>query len=80
MVAEFLDEEIDEAAAVFAFLGGHFGEDGGGGGIFIAHAVDEIGVDTAVFLLGADGEGEDFAFGEFVEIAHGDLRGLLVSL
>ena len=71
MLAEFLLVELDQPAAMLAFLAGHFGEHVGAGRIVLAQALGDVGVDTAVLFLIGDRQGEDFAFGEIGEIAHG---------
>ena len=70
VVAEFGDEHVDQLSAVFVFLGGHLFEYFGAGGIVHAQAFGVIGVDSSVFLLVADGQREQFAFGEIGEFAH----------
>ena len=58
----------------------HVGEDLGGVGEVGPQALGEVGVDAAVLFLVADGESEDFAFGEFIQCAHdGDMRQVAVS-
>ena len=63
-------KQLHEPAPVAGLLVAHAFEDGGGGGVVFAQAVDEIGVDALVFLFQGDGQGEDFALGEAVECAH----------
>ena len=71
MLAEFLPVEVDQAAAVLAFLGRHLGEHLGAGRVVGAQPLGEVGVDAAVLLLVADRQGEDVAFAEVGEPAHG---------
>jgi hypothetical protein len=70
MVAEFFLEQVDQAAAVLALFGGHIEEHLGRPWKIRVQALGDIHIDPAVFLLGADREGEDFTFTEFGEIAH----------
>ena len=70
MLAEFRDEQVDQPAAVLVLLGRHFDEHLGGGGIVLAQALGEVGVDAPVLLLVGDRQGEHFALGKIVEIAH----------
>ena len=70
VLAELRDEEIDEAPAVLVLLGRHVREDLGAGGIVLAQAVGEVGVDAPVLLLVGDRQREHLALGEVVEIAH----------
>jgi len=42
----------------------------GGCGIIFAQAIGEIAVNAFVFFFQSDGEGQDFTFGQAVEIAH----------
>ena len=56
---------------MIAFLVGHFGEHLGAAGIVLAQALGDVGVDAVVLFLVGDGQGEDFAFGQIGEIAHG---------
>ena len=70
VLAELRDEEIDEPAAVLVLFRRHFDEHLGGGGIVLAQAVGEVGVDAPVLFLVGDRQGEHFALGKIVEIAH----------
>ena len=70
MLAELRDEEVDEAAAVLVLLRRHVDEDLGGGGIVLAQALGEVGVDAPVLFLVGDRQREHLALGEVVEIAH----------
>ena len=54
-----------------AFLGGHLGEHLGAAGIFRSEAFRDVEVDATVLFLIGDRKGEDFAFGQVGEIAHG---------
>ena len=62
--------EVDQAAAVLVLLGRHVGEHLRAGGIVLAQAVGEVGVDAPVLLLVGDRQRENLALGEVVEIAH----------
>ena len=74
VVAEFRHEEIDEPAPMRVLLGRHLVEHFGGRRVIVVQAVGEIGENARVLLLVADGEGQDLALGEIVEIAHGVSR------
>ena len=71
--AEFLPVEVDQAAPVVIFLGRHVVEDLGAFGVIGAQAFGEVGVDPAVLLLGADGQGEHFFFGKVIDRSHGPI-------
>ncbi len=70
MGAETFGVGVDQAAAMLVLLPRHVGEDVGGVGEIVAQAVGEVGVDAAILLLAADGEGEDFSFGQTIETPH----------
>ena len=63
VLAKLRDEKVDELAAVFVLLAGHFVEHFGAGRVVLEQTVGEVGVDAAVLLLVADGEGQHFALG-----------------
>ena len=69
--AEPLREHVDQLAAVLVLLGRHVGEHLGAAGVFLPQVMGEVGVNTAVLLLAGDGKGEQVAFGQFREVAHG---------
>ena len=69
--AELLLVQLDQAAAVLALLRAHLAEHIGGGGIVVAQALGDVGVDAAVLFLVGDRQGEDFAFGQLGEVSHG---------
>ena len=75
VVAEFRHEEIDQPAPVTVLLRRHLVEHFGACRIIVVQTIGEIGEDARVLLLVADGEGEDFAFGQIVELAHEPLPG-----
>ena len=68
--AESFGVGVDQQAPVLVLLMRHVGEDVGGVGVIVSQALGEVAVDAAVLLLVADGEGEDFAFGQGVEGSH----------
>ena len=61
MLAKTLAEATDEPGAMLRLLSAHFLEHPGARGRSFTKAVGEIGINTAIFLLGRDGE--DFFFG-----------------
>ena len=67
VLAELLAVEPVQHAAVAALLLGHVVEDGGRMRIGLAQLVGEGLVDAEVFLLAADGESQDLAFGQVGE-------------
>ena len=71
VLAELLLIKLDQAAAMIAFLAGHFGEDVGRGGVVLAQTLGDVGVDTAVLFLVGNGQREDLALGEIGEVTHG---------
>ncbi len=75
MLAELGDEEVDQPAAVLVLLGRHFRENFGARRVVLEESVGEVGIDAAVLLLVADGEGQHLALGQLVEIAHGGVLG-----
>ena len=62
MVAEFLLVEVEQSVPMLVLLGRHGNENIRGSRIVVAQALGNVVVDTAIFLFGADGEGENFAF------------------
>ena len=68
MIAEFRDEEIDEPAPMPVLLRRHLVEHFGACGVIVVQAVGEIGENARVFLLVADGEGQNFALGQIGRI------------
>ena len=66
-----IDPLLDEPAPVTVLFHRHLFEHFGGRRVIFVKAVGEIGVNTRVLLLVADGEGQNLALGEIVEIAHG---------
>ena len=64
VLAELLLIELDQAAAVIAFLAGHLGEDIGRGRVVLTQAFGDVLIDAAVLFLVGDGQSEDFAFGQ----------------
>jgi hypothetical protein len=62
--AELLPVEFQQAAAMGAFLAGHFGEHLGAAGIFLAQSFGDIEVDAAVLFLVGDGKRQDFPLGQ----------------
>ena len=70
VIAEFSTISVDELSTVVIFLLRHIDEDLRAVGIVGAQPLREVGKDPAVLLLAADGQGQDFAFGEFGKIAH----------
>ena len=77
VVAEFLDEFVDEHAAMFVLFRRHILEDTRGVGIVLLQAFGKVGVDAAVLLLVADRQRQDFAFGQVREGAHGNSQACL---
>ncbi len=80
VVAELGDEEIDEPAAVFVLFAGHLLEHLRAARVVVVEAFGDIGVDAAVLFLVADGEGQHFALGQVVEIAHGGVLRCFATL
>ena len=70
VLAEFRDEEVDQAPAMHVLLGRHVRQHLRAGGIAFAQAVGEVGVDAPVLLLVGDRQRENLALGEVVELAH----------
>ena len=64
MLPELPLEELDELAAVLAFLGGHLAEHFGGGRVVFAQSIRKIAVDAAVLFLVADGQRQDLFLAE----------------
>ena len=73
MLAELLAIQIEQPPAVLVLFRHHFQEHLGGGGIVIAQPFGDVGIDAAILLLAANGEGQDFAFAQVGKIAHGRL-------
>ena len=71
VLAELVPVQLQQAAAVVAFLSGHFVEHRGAAGIVVPQALGDVGVDATVLFLVGDRQGEDLAFGQVGEIAHG---------
>lgn len=71
MVAEFLHIKINEPPSVLTLLLRHIQKHFGAVWIIIAQSLREIGIDSIVFLLVADREGEKFTFGKIIKVAHG---------
>jgi len=76
IVAEHSQAAFEELSAVAGFFFAHVFEELGGGGIGLAEAVGEIGVDAAVFFFEGDGEGQDFTLGQIFEFTRHELSGL----
>ena len=76
VIAEFFDKHVDQHAAVLVFLFRHVAEDAGGVGVILLQALGEVGVDAAILLLVADGQRQDFAFGQVGKGAHRQLSSL----
>jgi len=70
VLAELLLVQLDQPAAMLALFRPHFGEQVGAGGIIVAQALGDIGVNTAVLFLVGDRQGKDFAFGQLREVPH----------
>jgi hypothetical protein len=68
--AELFAIEVNQAAAVFAFLRCHLGKDPGCSGIVTAQPFRHVGVDAAIFLFVADSKGKNLLLAQFVEVAH----------
>ena len=63
VLAELRRKKVNEPAAVVVLLRRHFVEHFGAGRVVIVQAVGEIGENTGVLLLVADGEGQNFPLG-----------------
>ena len=63
MLAEALLILFEQHVTVTVLLLGHLLEQRGGGWIALGEILGETHVDTAVLLLGGDGERQNFAFG-----------------
>jgi hypothetical protein len=50
-----------------------------GHGVAVLTDVGEVGVDPTVLFLAADGQGQNFSLGQFIEIAHGGSRMALMQ-
>ena len=71
VIAEFRHEQIDEPAPVTVLLRRHLVEHFGACRVIVMQAIGEIGKNARVLLLIADGEGQNLALGQVVELAHG---------
>ena len=69
--------DFEEHMAVAGLLLRHLLEDLGGGGIALAQILGEGHVDARVLFLGGNGEGQDFAWGQFGKGFHRRLHGIL---
>jgi hypothetical protein len=71
VLAEFFRVQVDQAAAMLVFLRRHVLKYFGAVGVVFPQALGEVGVDAAILLLRADGQGQHFLFGELGEVFHG---------
>jgi hypothetical protein len=62
--------EVDQHTSMFVFFRGHVGKDLRRGRMTFPQRLGEIGVDASIFLLAADGKGEDLSLGELIKRSH----------
>ncbi len=71
VTAVFVDIQIDQRSPMTVLLLRHAAKDIGTVWKVVGEAMGEVGVDAAVLLFRADGDGQDFVLSEIVEAAHG---------
>ena len=71
--AEFLTEQLEQAAAMSGFLFAHSVKDFGGRRKVLAQAFGVLGVNALVFLFERNSQSQDLTFRKAVEVAHGSM-------
>ena len=64
MFAELLPVQVQQPAPMLILLRHHIGEHLCGAGIGFPQPLGDVGIDARVLLLAADGERQDFTFGQ----------------
>jgi hypothetical protein len=73
MFAEFFPVEFQQFMAMLGFFPGHFGKNLCRGRVFLAHALHQIVINPAIFLLGANRQRQNLALRKLGKIPHATL-------